>query len=189
MKYEGIEMMATQYAASYMRRGYRISTKTAVDGSVDLARGNDLIRVCVRWEHDIGKSYYPWCPVSAVLYVLRFDLSSLPKLRTVYFHEFEAVESVRMVQIVENWFVQEDEAEKVVEKRDKRIREQVQRNAARCRGEAIPKDRMEILLRFARKQKGMKSVTEKEIVGRRWVCGKKDDGYYLIARGKKIRIS
>lgn len=206
MKFSEIERLFSQKVAEYLAKGFTIDVQSARSyggeiGKVDLRNDDRIIRVAVRSKlsllsDDELSDFYPervLIRVSEMRYT-RKEETEYDRTEGYPDSDFSVLEEQEWVCVSKTWFVTKEEAVGFIDKKKNRIYAQYDPWLVNQR--FIPLRCDDLLVKIARRHRGMKSVTYEDVVGyvvqipyRDWE-GNHEVGHYIRVKshGKRKEI-
>lgn len=191
MKKLEVNEIYTRKVAEYINKGYVINV-TSMSGSqgeeakVDFIIDSETV-IRVRVEYKWG-SIFTDCGKTLEIIVEKHTGKNITSWDIIWNGHGVEVEKIVFVEINKDWYVTEEESKEIAAKRKERYRNKETKEVFK---KIESEEAKKIVLRYARKQKGCKTATIKDIEGIIKRSDRNGDHirYAYTCRGKDYRLS
>lgn len=204
MKFSEIERLYSQKVAEFLVQGYTIDVKGTrcygrEVGKVDLRNEDSVVRVAVEYRYARTKEDEDQFSIYFHNRILiRVSKMACPRIDNEKYNSveyypdsaFTVVEETEWVCLSDSWFVTIEEARSLLEKKKYRA----QLDFVRYLTNKVMIGKFDLLVKIARKYKGLKTVKFGDVIGYKvykpyhdW-DGDHESGYYIRAKNKEIKI-
>lgn len=199
MKAKEIEKIYSEKVEELLNNGYRISIGTCRGSQgeiakIDLKKDKTVVRVKLesKWlvlgKHDYYTPHKLFLEVGVCEGIEEPTDPFKDSIDYLWNDDFVTLESTIWVELSDNWFIPYDDAKDIVLVREERQERAKQAVQSKCI--LFPFDAAKYVLKRVRREKGLKTAMEHDIVVEKWLDGfhGQEPGYYATVKGRTIKL-